>query len=81
MRGEGHPLISKINPDGRSGILADGTEFISKLIDGATDAENVCTGCLAECNTALCLALPFCLTWDIDCHKKDESWIYIKKGT
>ena len=71
--------IYVIDPDGKSGMLDDGTEFVAELLGKDVAPKNVCVGCIGEKDKDTCGNLPFCLSWDIDNTALDKSWIYKKK--
>lgn len=70
-----------IDPDGKSGMLDDGTEFVAVLDEVRKDSTGVCTSCVGNGNVEICNALPQCYAWSDAVLRKyrvppNKTWVY-----
>jgi len=64
-----------IDPDGKSGMLEDGTEFVSAP---ASEGEDACAGCIAR-GLNICIDFGECFSYDFGKRKVTDSWIFVRK--
>ena len=70
-----------IDPDGKSGMLDDGTEFVAVLDHHDKEKKGICDGCIGCGKPDICSALPQCYSWSnefLQSHRvpPNKTWFY-----